>query len=236
VLLALAAGLAWLVRLPQFTLRAISVGGDVAHTNVATLRANVVSRLHGGFFTLDLAQAKAAFEALPWVRHVVVRREFPNRLSVQLQEHQAVALWGPEEGERLVNSFGEVFEANLGEVTQDNLPRLYGPQARSAEVLAMWQLLNPVLAPLDLALDVLELTPGGSWHAELDNGAVVELGRGEPAQLLARLQTARKTLTQATAAYRRNPQQLLALDLRHSDGYAMRLEGVSTLEPKVKKN
>jgi len=42
----------------------------------------------------------------------VVRRQFPNRLSVVLQEHQAVAYWGAERESLLINSYGEVFEAN----------------------------------------------------------------------------------------------------------------------------
>jgi cell division protein FtsQ len=33
---------------------------------------------------------------------------------VKLQEHQAVAHWGDEDDTHLVNSFGEVFEANGG--------------------------------------------------------------------------------------------------------------------------
>ena len=81
---------------------------------------------------------RRAFESVPWVRHAVVRRVWPNRLRVQLEEHRPVALWGGETGsEKLVNSFGEVFEANLGDVEDDDLPRLVGPDGSSAQVLAM---------------------------------------------------------------------------------------------------
>lgn len=72
----------------------ITVTGDVAHNSALTLRANVTPRLTGSFFTVDLAQTRQAFEAVPWVRRAVVQRDFPNRLKVSLQEHQAVALWG----------------------------------------------------------------------------------------------------------------------------------------------
>jgi len=54
----------------------------------------------------------------------VVRRDFPNRLRVELEEHQAVAYWGAEGDSRLLNSFGEVFDANVVEVEQEGLPRL----------------------------------------------------------------------------------------------------------------
>ncbi len=56
----------------------------------------------------------------------MVRREFPNKLRATLTEQVPVAHWGDDAGSKLVNGFGEVFEANVGEV-DDNLPRLDGP-------------------------------------------------------------------------------------------------------------
>jgi cell division protein FtsQ len=67
----------WAVRHPAFAVTRIIVQGDTSHNNDVTLRANVASRLKGNFFTLDLAQARSAFEAVPWVRKAVVRRSFP---------------------------------------------------------------------------------------------------------------------------------------------------------------
>lgn len=219
----------WAARLPMFAIAGVSVRGDVAHYNAITLRANVLPHLSGTFFTLDLHAARKVFEAVPWVRRAVVRREFPNRLSVRLEEHRAVAFWGPEGDMRLVNSFGEVFEANVGELERDDLPRLNGPEGQSATVLAMHQTLQPVFAPMDLALDQLELTARGGWRAELDSGAAIELGSGETAELVARATRFLSTVTQVTARYQRTPEQLASVDLRHKDGYAIRLDGVSTL-------
>ncbi len=230
VLLLLGAALAYVQRLPQFAIRGVTVTGDVSHYNAISLRANVMPRLQGTFFTLDLNAARQVFEAMPWVRQAVVRREFPNRLKVQLQEHQAVAYWGAEGDSRMVNSFGEMFEANPGEIGQDDLPRLNGPEGQSARVLAMRHILQPQLAPLELTLAQLELTPRGGWRAQLDNGTALELGSGSTEELLARLDRFVKTVTQATSRYNRGVEQLASVDLRHADGYAIRLNGVSTVE------
>ena len=131
------AGLWWAVRHAHFSLQRITVDGDVAHSNEVTLRANVAPRLSGNFFTMDLAQARASFEAVPWVRRAVVRREFPNRLRVTLEEHQPVARWGNEGDVRMVNQQGELFEANVAEADVERMPRLIGPDAQSAEVLGL---------------------------------------------------------------------------------------------------
>jgi len=229
LLMLLLAGLVWAAGLPVFAIQAVSVSGDVAHYNAATLRSNVMPHLQGTFFTLDLKEARKVFEAVPWVRQAVVRREFPNRLRVQLQEHQAVAFWGAEGDMRLVNNYGEVFEANVGEVEQDNLPRLNGPEGQSAQVLAMHRTLQPLFTPMDLTLDQLELTARGGWRGQLDSTTALEFGSGDTAELVARAQRFLKTVTQVTARYKRRPAQLATVDLRHADGYAIRLEGVSTL-------
>lgn len=219
----------WIARHPNFAISGIAVSGEVTHNNALTLRANVAPRLSGTFFTLDLASARLAFEAVPWVRQAVVRREFPNRLRVLLQEHEAVAYWGAEADSRLVNSYGEVFEANVDEVEQDALPRLNGPDGQAAPVLAMYQTLAPAFELMDLALEQVELTGHGGWRARLDTGAQIELGGGSAAEVLARTQRFLKTLTQVTSRYGRMPEALETADLRHQDGYAIRLRGVTTL-------
>ena len=228
---ALLAGLAgWMLRHQVFAIRGITVLGDTAHNSVATLRANVAPRLAGNFFTLDLKKAREAFESAPWVRRAVVHRQFPNRLKVQLQEHQAIALWGTDGESRMVNSFGEVFEANAGDIEQENLPRLAGPDGDSAQVLAMYKAVAPLFEPLDLTVEELALSNRGSWSVQLDTGAQIELGRGAVEEVAARTQRFVQTLTQVTGKYGRRPEALVSADLRHENGYAVKLRGVSTTD------
>jgi len=233
--LAVAELASWAARQPVFALRAIAVSGEVTHNNAVTLRANVAPRLSGTFFSIDLDRARQAFEAIPWVRKAVVRREFPNRLKVVLQEHKAVAYWGAEGESRMVNSFAEVFEANVGEVEQEGLPRLNGPDGQAPQVLAMYQNLQPLFDDMDMGIEQLELTGHGGWRARLDAGAIVELGSGTVAEVMARSQRFLRTLTQVTTHYGRTPEALETADLRHEDGYAIRLRGVSTLAAGEKK-
>lgn len=222
----------WASRQPVFDIRAITVVGQVTHNNALTLRANVAPRLSGTFFTVDLARVRAAFEGAPWVRRAVVHRQFPNRLQVVLQEHQAVAYWGGEGDSRLINSYGEVFEANVGEIeSDDTLPRLNGPEGQAAEVLAMYRQLAPRFDRLEQPLEWLELSGRGSWRARLESGAVLELGRGSVEAVDARVQRFLQTLTQVASRYGRHAGSVESADLRHENGYAIRLRGVSTLSP-----
>lgn len=227
VLLAAALGW-WLLRHQAFAIGAIRVQGELAHNNAVTLRANVAPKIHGNFFTVDLESTRHAFEAVPWVRKAVVRREFPNRLRVVLQEHQAVAYWGAESETRLLNQLGEVFEANVGEVEQDELPRLQGPDGQSSQVLAMYRALVPVFETIDAVLEELELSSRGSWRAHTDAGAVIELGGGTEEEVLARARRFVQTFTQVAARHQRGADAIETADLRYAQGYALKLRGVST--------
>lgn len=216
----------WMAQQPVFALRAIRIDGDVARNSASTIRANAMPHLAGNFFSLDLQRAREVFESVPWVRHAVVQRIWPNRLAVRLEEHRAAALWATEEGEdKLVNSFGEVFEANPGDVDEDELPVLRGPEGSSARLLALYQRLQPVVQPLDMRIEELSMSGRGSLTAELDGGAAIEIGRGEDDEIVARLQRFVATLPQVIAQHQR---PLVHADLRHNDGYAVRLKGVST--------
>ena len=87
-----------------------------------------------------------------------------------------------------------------------------------------------MLGPLDCALEHLELSGRGAWQAELDNGAAIELGRGSEEEAAAAAPAAScAPLTQVTHAL---PAPAIEYaDLRHADGYALRLKGVGTTAP-----
>ncbi len=229
-LAALVASVLWLMRSPLFPIRGIQLDGDLLRNNVPTIRANAAPRLAGNFFSVDLQQGRKAFEAVPWVRRAVVRRVWPDRLAVRLEEHRAVALWvaqGEQDSgaDRLVNSHGEVFDANVGDVEDDSLPRLEGPEGSAAQMLAMVRRVQPALTRLDMEIEGLHLSGRGSWRVDLDSGASIELGRGSEDEIVARTERFVRTLAAATAKWRA---PLAYADLRHTDGYAVRLRGVGT--------
>jgi len=219
------AGVQRLAGRPFFAIASVRIEGDLQRNNVSTVRANALPQLRGNFFTLDLGQARAAFEAVPWVRHAVVRRVWPNHLVVRLEEHRPVALWAGDEGsDRMVNLQGEVFEANLGDVEDDSLPEFSGPDGSSAQVLAMYQKLRPVFSQLDADITSLALSGRGSWRAELDSGAAIEIGRGNEAEVVERTQRFVHTLPQMLKRFHA---PLETADLRHAEGYAVKLKGIT---------
>jgi len=224
-----AALLTVLARQPFFTIRKLTLEGDLQRNNLATVRANVLPRVKGGYFNLDLRKSRDVFESVPWVRKAVVQRVWPNELRVRLQEHEPAAYWRhADRDDQLVNVQGEVFDANLGDVEDQPLPVLQAPAHASPEVaaqmLSMLGRLKPVLAPLEAEIDTLRLNDRGSWSVVLDTEATLELGRGEPDEIIARTERFVRTLPQLQRQY---GQPLEHADLRYPKGYAVRLRGLT---------
>ncbi len=234
VLLALAwQGVKWVTRSPVFTVSAIQLDAALDRSSLAGVRASALPRLSGNFFSIDLDAARAAFDQVPWVRRALVRRVWPNRLAVTLEEHEPAAVWQGDDqrSERLLNTQGEIFAAPLRDVAQLELPTLAGADAQSAQVLSMLRRLSVALAPLEQKVALLRLSSRGSWHAELAGGARLELGRGTEDELVARVDRLARTLAGVNARFGLASGQsraLVAADLRHPDGYALRLAGITT--------
>src|SRR3972149_4471952 len=79
----------------------------------------------GGIFSAAaLAAVRARLEQVSWVRHVDVRRVWPDRIEVKLEEHVAFARWGDT---GLVNTFGEPFTASMDGAGEGRVPLFAGP-------------------------------------------------------------------------------------------------------------
>jgi len=180
--LLLAGAAAWLAQRPWFDLRHVELrsagAAGLRHVNANAVRAAIVGRLHGNFFTLSLEQARRAFEAVPWVAAVSLRRAWPDRLVVTLTEHRAVAVW--DDGRLLADS-GQLFVANVAEAEVEGaLPQVEAPSQFSAEVARRMPHLVAHAESLGLALEAVRVSDRAGWSLRTDRGLVIELGRDEP--------------------------------------------------------
>ncbi|ALK95868.1 cell division protein FtsQ [Massilia sp. WF1] len=221
----IASGVWWLSQRPMFTLRAVRVesmyGLDLQHVNELTVRNSVLGKIRGNFFTTDLEQVRSTFEAVPWVRKASVRREWPNQLIVQVEEHEALGTWG-EDG-RLLSVKGDSFTANLAEADEDHeLPAFDGPPGSEKEVLARFAELRGLFAPVRLVPVSLSLSKRYAWTVRLDNGMSVELGRERDQgrdSLKARVQRLVSIYPQLVARLQEG--RIDTIDMRYANGLAL---------------
>jgi cell division protein FtsQ len=223
----LASGMWWLAQRPMFTLKVIRVEGwdaPLKHVNTSTVRSTALPRIRGNFFTANLDKVRVAFEAVPWVRRASVRREWPNKLIVSLEEHEPLGTWG-EDG-RLLSVKGDVFVANLAEAEEDgDLPEFAGPEGSEKEVVARFQEFRDWFAPVNLAPDAVQLSNRYAWTVKLNNGMTVELGSEQSKTTL------RDRVNRLIAVYpqlvARLQDRIEDIDLRYPNGMALRANGLA---------
>jgi cell division protein FtsQ len=99
-------------RLPLFPLKEVVFAQELREVQRGEVERALSGLVRGNFFSVNLDSIRQSLEALPWVRRADVRRQWPSRIEVTIEEHTPVAFWGQATGQ-LVNSYGEVFSAVL---------------------------------------------------------------------------------------------------------------------------
>ena len=220
------AALQLLLRSPLFPLKDVVVRGEIRNADAVEIES-AVEGAGGNFFATDLAAVRERLERVAWVRHVNLRRVWPDRIEVQLEEHVAFARWG---GTGLVNTFGELFSAPMNDSGAAQLPLFAGPAGSEGEIAKRYRSFAALLAPLGEVPDRVILTPRYAWQLRLageKNGALnLELGRDGP-------EPVEQRLARFVAAYpeslgrlpRRTAADHGVVDLRYPNGFALRVAG-----------
>ena len=218
----LATAAVWLVRVPALPIREVVFADELRQVRRVDIEQTLPAAIRGNFFSVNLEAVRATLEKLPWVRKAEVRRVWPARLEVRVEEHEAAARW--DDGNRsgrheLVNIHGEVFHVALTEDEAAQLPMLYGPAGTAPELLKRYGEFAAMFRSVGQKPAQVLLSERLAWQMTLDNGTVVNLGREQArAPLGARLQRflevyAAQVQTQAP----------VMVDLRYPNGFAMRV-------------
>lgn len=220
VLALLYGGAKWLLRVPALPVREVVFADKLVHTSREEIEQALPPALQGNFFSIDLDGVRAVLEAMPWVRKAEVRRAWPNRLAISIEEQQAVARWGEAE---LVNKYGEVFDATAPDSEAALLPVLFGPPGTAPEVLERFAGMRTAFEKLGEKAVQLTLSPRLAWQLKLANGLVVDLGREQPKSTVNyRLERFIEIYPERIARRAVKP---VVVDLRYPNGFAMRVAG-----------
>lgn len=206
----------------QLPLRRLQVTGPFTRVSAEQVRAVVLPLAKGGFFAVRMDAIRDAIAAMPWVEHVEVRKRWPDQIVVRLSEHHAFARWGKDQ---LLSDHGRVFSAP-GNPDLARLPALEGPDARSADVIALYNQTLPLFAGSGWNVLGVSLSERDSWTVHLGRGVDVVVGRSDA---LARLRRFAHLLPRLVAT--RPGSTLLRADLRYTNGFALSWQDPTPTKP-----
>ncbi|MGB5491510.1 MAG: cell division protein FtsQ/DivIB [Woeseiaceae bacterium] len=151
----------------------IEINGPFQRVSALQIEEAISDQTDAGFVGADLDQIQDRIVALPWIDQARVARRWPSRISITVTEQVPAAVWG-ERG--LLNTRGELFVAEARHPPAE-LPRLSGPDERSAEVAKRYLQVRDRLIPVGLDLQRVHVDARGSWDMTLQNGIRIRLGR-----------------------------------------------------------
>ncbi|MGE0259113.1 MAG: cell division protein FtsQ/DivIB [Alphaproteobacteria bacterium] len=146
-------------------------------TDRAMIVAALAARRGTPILAVDLWQAKAELEKLPWVRSAVIERRLPRTLHVRLAERRPLALWQHEGKQQVIDQHGEVIPgADLSRFAR--LPLVVGDNAavRAAALIEMLGQEPALAARVTAAVRVDDRR----WNLRIDDSIEVLLPEDNP--------------------------------------------------------
>ncbi len=201
----------WMLNPATFPVDNVAIHGVPQYLDQEALQETISHHTQNGFLLLRVDRLRDALEAKPWIYRASVRRIWPATVKVNLVEQQPLARWATG---GLVNRDGELFGAATQEQYQ-GLPLFQGPADTQGMMARRYSAFGRHLGPLGHVIRTLGLDGRYAWQAHLASGLVLELGRDDVEQRLARfVRTYHATLAAEPRSARR-------VDLRYANGFAV---------------
>jgi cell division protein FtsQ len=168
---------------------------------------------HSSLLFLDVADARAKLEAIPWVAEATVRKFYPDRLQITITEREPFALWQINGKVQVIAADGTVL-SNLIEPRLAALPFVVGPGAAVAarDFLAVLDAYPAIRDQVRAAILVAERR----WNLRLKSGLDVRLPDTE-------VERALDTLVRLDREKALLGRDITAVDLRLADRVTVRV-------------
>jgi len=211
----------------RFPVMNVDVAGTLDYTDRDRLRQLIEQHTRKGFYGMDVDSIRDSVESLPWVAMAHIRRVWPARLAVSVEEHEPAARYNDN---GLISKSLELF--NPPQLSKDNpqygewrqnfseLPRLSGAAGRHEFVLDAYRNYERALLPFGVSVSALLEDERRSQTLELSNDVTVRIGY-ESHEL--RLQRFIDVFDRLVAPLNGRSAKF---DMRYSNGFAMSKGGV----------
>jgi len=210
--------------LQRFPIEEIEVDGVLQFVDRAALSRVVSSHTDASkninYFTVDLAELRRDAQALPWVETVDIRKVWPNKLQLKIEERVAIAIW---QNTQLISHKGDLFRPERVPKTTA-LPKLYGPNDKARFVMDNYHQMSRVLRATQLGITELKLADRLAWTLKLNNQIEVKIDKDQSVEKLLRFVD---LYTQFQENKLNTSESKIAkVDLRYSNGIAVTWDDV----------
>jgi len=226
--------LPWFFSQPNFHLKylILNISSDnVQHVKPKELKKLVIMELNGTALTTDLGPIYKSVLSHPWIKEATVRRIWPNKILVNLVEHNIIGVWSDG---RFVTQAGKLLQFDKLQSESINkekncfLLKLDGPNETVTAVLDKARMISKKAIKVGLQTTGVQLTNQYDWRVFFSNGMKMELG-GE--NLETPLEKRLDNFFNSIAWVRKKiKKDLISVDLRYAQGFAFEESKISSIK------
>ena len=226
--------LQWFFSQPNFHLKylILNISSDnVQHVKPKELKKLVIMELNGTALTTDLGPIYKSVLSHPWIKEATVRRIWPNKILVNLVEHNIIGVWSDG---RFVTQAGKLLQFDKLQSESINkekncfLLKLDGPNETVTAVLDRARMISKKASKVGLQTTGVQLTSQYDWRVFFSNGMKMELG-GENLEtpLEKRLDNFFNSIVWVRKKIKKD---LISVDLRYAQGFAFEESKISSIK------
>ena len=198
--------------------KSVVLDGSFEHVKRSELESIISGAMSGGFFILDVNHIQSALKQLQWVSAVTVRRVWPDKLVIKIEEHVPFARWGETQ---LISQQGELFAPQLEKPLKD-LPQIDAEAQYAEDVMQHFRHISELLTAEAVVVRLRRNARSG-WTVWLASGVRIELGNSRVMERLARAGLLLNHFAGRTA-------RIEVIDARYSGGVAVRIRQLDPIE------
>lgn len=196
----------------EIPIKSIEIQSALEKVDKDDVRTIAINYMHDGFFTVNLTAFESQLNDIPWVFRATIKRQWPNRVVINIVEQQPYFRWGES---HLINKYGEKFF--VGDVTEyKHMPLLVGVDGREQTLISLYYKFSDGFKQVGGAVISFKEDARYDKEIKLANGIIINLGRGHTDKQIQRCLSSFAMLSKSER------DAIASIDLRHSNGFAVR--------------
>jgi cell division protein FtsQ len=195
-----------------FGIENVKITGQSETSEVDVLAALDIGQ-YPSTLTLDLQDAQARIEKLPWVKHASLKKLYPDTVEIAVVERQPYGLWQHDNTLSLIDDAGKAITDDIDD-RYASLPKVVG--AGAAEKVTAYTALIDKFPEIAAQVRAGILVSGERWTLVLANGVELMLPEKDP-------ETALGTIAALDRDQSLLSREIAAVDLREPGQMIVRL-------------
>ena len=196
------------IRLP---VKSVAIEGDFTKVSRDQIELIVRDSLSKDFLKVELKEIKKKIEEDPWVEFVNVKRIWPDKIELSVNEEKPIARWGDS---GFINQHGTLIDVKLDKEL-DQLPLFYGSNKQIEEITQWYMVAGDILSNYDLNISGLKINEQGDWELAIDNSIQIIMGAEDKQSKLEQF------LIVYTQKLKADVTKIAVVDLRYEAGLAV---------------